>query len=186
LREAAVNAARSVVESDGVEALSVRSIGLALGVTHSALYRHFVNRDALAAAVASAGFDELLGLMQSAADQAGDAEKAAGAMSAYAAFAIDHRNLYRLMFAFPAETLVGEADLGPRVRAIIALTAQAFRRAGDAPGIPAALRDRVVAAWALAHGLCDLWHCGGLRARNAAAAKTYIAALLTGSGLFRG
>jgi AcrR family transcriptional regulator len=186
LREAAVATARAVVESQGIDALSVRSIGQSLGVTHSALYRHFSSRDALAAAVVSHGFDELLQGMQSAADQSAKTEEAAGAMGAYASFAIDHRNLYRLMFAYPAKTLVGEEAPGPQVRAVIALAAKAFRRDGDLPGISAALRDRVVAAWALSHGLCDLWHSGGLRARNAEAAKTYIANVLKASGLLRG
>lgn len=179
-------AARSMVERQGIDALSVRSIGQSLGVTHSALYRHFSSRDALAAAVASNGFDELLQLMQTAVDQSAETEQAALAMRAYASFAIDHRNLYRLMFAYPANALVGEEAPGPQVRAVIALTAKAFRRDGDPPGMSTALRDRVVAAWALSHGLCDLWHSGGLRARNAESAKTYIAAVLKSSCLLRG
>ena len=51
-----VAAALAAVDAFGHEALSLRDAARSIGVSHSAAYRHFADREALLAAVASAGF----------------------------------------------------------------------------------------------------------------------------------
>lgn len=53
--QAAVEAAH-LVEAEGHDALSMRRVAVALGVTEPALYRHYEGREDLLAAVASRGF----------------------------------------------------------------------------------------------------------------------------------
>jgi AcrR family transcriptional regulator len=60
LRAAILKAAASEIERDGFETLSLRQLAASIGVAHSAPYRHFVDREALLAALAALGFDELL------------------------------------------------------------------------------------------------------------------------------
>lgn len=47
LRAAAIQAARRIIESDGLPALGIRKVALRLNVTPPALYRHFENLEAL-------------------------------------------------------------------------------------------------------------------------------------------
>lgn len=183
LREATLEAAREAVEREPVETLSLRNIAQKLGVTHRALYRYFSNKDALVTALAADGFTTLNAAMKTAIGTGGQSPRAARAISAYVNFALTRRNLYRAMFALPAGQLLKDVELGPEVLAAIATLAGAFREPGDPPGISASLRDRAIAAWGFAHGLCDLWHAGALRAHSATSAHEFIMKLAEASGL---
>jgi AcrR family transcriptional regulator len=183
LREAALKAAREAVDREPVEMLSLRSIAQDLGVTHRALYRYFSNKDALVTALAADGFAMLNTAMKTAMGASGRSPRASRAISAYVDFALRRRNLYRVMFALPARKLLKDPELGPQVLAAIATLADAFREPRDPPGISASLRDCAIAAWGFAHGLCDLWHAGALRAQDAAGAHTFIMKLAEASGL---
>src|SRR3569832_1650641 len=59
LRNALIERALAVVEQGGDEAVSLRELAADLGVSRAAPYRHFPDRDALMAAVAARGFEEL-------------------------------------------------------------------------------------------------------------------------------
>src|SRR5262245_18405499 len=56
LRRALLDEALRTIQHDGVEALTLRTIGLALGVSRTALYRHFADKRALLSVVATEGF----------------------------------------------------------------------------------------------------------------------------------
>src|SRR5215831_3608808 len=59
LRAALVKAAQTAVEQGGPEAVSLRDLAKALGVSTAAPYRHFPDRRALLAEVAAQGFRDL-------------------------------------------------------------------------------------------------------------------------------
>ncbi len=61
LRAALLEAAREVLAKEGVEALTLREVARRAGVTHAAPYRHFADKEALLAAVATEGFAALTG-----------------------------------------------------------------------------------------------------------------------------
>ena len=48
-----------VIQAQGVEMLTLRAVGERLGVSRTALYRHFADKSALLAAVAREGFRTL-------------------------------------------------------------------------------------------------------------------------------
>ena len=50
----------------GPQALSLRDLAQSLGVSRAAPYRHFRDRDALLAAVAAKGFEDLVGIYEAA------------------------------------------------------------------------------------------------------------------------
>ncbi len=59
LKSALITAALAAVEQDGPDAVSLRDLAQSLGVSRAAPYRHFADRDALLAAVAAQGFEDL-------------------------------------------------------------------------------------------------------------------------------
>src|SRR5688572_4433622 len=59
LRHALLQAALHTIQDQGVEALTLRGVGQKLGVSRTALYRHFADKSALLAAVAREGFRTL-------------------------------------------------------------------------------------------------------------------------------
>ncbi len=64
LRQAAVAAALGLVQDDGEAGLSLRGLARLLGVSSAALYRHFVDREALLDAVAAEGERQLAELLE--------------------------------------------------------------------------------------------------------------------------
>lgn len=176
LRTAALEAALALVKSDGMEALSLRAIAQDLGVTHRALYRHFTDKDGLHAAIAAAGFLQLDAAMRNE-----GARHRAAVMAGYVGFALENRHLYEAMFGLGSARMMQEPEPGLAVKAAIATAAEAF--AGENSVHSLTVRDQVISAWGMAHGLCHLWRSGALRARDAAAARTYILARLSEAGL---
>lgn len=59
LRAACLRAARELLEEDGSAALSLRAVARRAGVSATAPYRHYADRDALVSAVAAQGYREL-------------------------------------------------------------------------------------------------------------------------------
>lgn len=94
-----IRTATDMVESAGVAAFSLRAVADRLGVSATAAYRHFADRDALLTAVAMGGFSLLTQLFQQAANQQTDAQARLTALGvAYVRFAADHPHLHTLMF----------------------------------------------------------------------------------------
>src|ERR1700682_5211672 len=56
LRRALIVEAAHTIQAKGVDALTLRAVGQKLGVSRTALYRHFADKSALVAAVAGEGF----------------------------------------------------------------------------------------------------------------------------------
>ena len=89
------------VDRDGPDSLSLLQLAKSLGVSQPAPYRHFADRDALMAAVATEGFREFTAALK----EAAGAGPAGGALSrmcqAYVEFGTRRQGIYRLMFASP-------------------------------------------------------------------------------------
>src|SRR5580765_1801007 len=93
LRAALIKGGLDLIERKGIHALTLREIGKQLGVSRSAAYRHFRDKDALLAAISEAGFVEFGNLVEAARKDAGEgfaAQMDAMAL-AYARFADEHR-----------------------------------------------------------------------------------------------
>ncbi|WP_030761973.1 TetR/AcrR family transcriptional regulator [Streptomyces griseus] len=158
LRAALLSTAMEMLE-DG-EPFSLRAVARQAGVSPTAPYRHFKDRDALESALAVEGFRDLLadldggrGLPASLPDLA---EFAVG----YVAFALRRPALFRVMFGKPCDSADDE-----RVKAADALhelLAAALDRV--LPGADASALAS--AGWGLAHGLACLYLDGKLRAAS--------------------
>lgn len=91
-------AARRLLEKQGVEAVSMRRVGEAVGITAMAIYRHYPDRAALLNAVADEGFQELAAALRTK-RYTGDVEaKLAQAAEIYLVHALENPKLFELMF----------------------------------------------------------------------------------------
>ena len=99
LSRALLQEAVRTIQRSGVQALTLRAVGERLGVSRTALYRHFRDKSGLLAAVAREGFRMLRLQLLEAWTTNGGGRKGFEAMgAAYVRFAVDHPSHYRVMF----------------------------------------------------------------------------------------
>ncbi len=100
LRQALLNASMDIIRNQGIAGLSLRKLAEVVGVSRTAPYHHFKDKDALLAAVAAQGFAELTHLLnQVIQDEALPLhDKLEQAVMGYLRFATDHPTQYELMF----------------------------------------------------------------------------------------
>src|SRR3712207_6243436 len=99
LRRALLDEALATIRDEGVEALTLREIGARIGVSRTALYRHFADKRALLMAVSTEGFRGLREQLVAAWDEGGRGVEAFQSMGgAYIRFAVGNPSHYRVMF----------------------------------------------------------------------------------------
>ena len=136
-------AARAILEEEGLPALSLRSVARRAGVSHAAPYRHYKSREALLADVAADGLAELKAEIAQAATKPGDrGERMVHICGAYMRFAAQHTGLLRLMFG-------AEIPNRAEIPGLAEATASIGEEIGGALEDPAA----GLTAWAAIHGL---------------------------------
>jgi len=146
LKSSLQEAARAILEEQGLTALSLRSVARRAGVSHAAPYRHYASREALLADIAVEGLGRLRAELAQAASVAGDrSERIVRIGGAYLRFASRHAGLLRLIFG---SELPNRADYPGLAEAT----------AGIGEDIGAALGDAAagLAVWAAMHGLAIL------------------------------
>jgi AcrR family transcriptional regulator len=155
LRDALVDAGMRLLEQRESQELGLREVARAVGVSATAVYRHFPDKDALMRSIAARGF-ALLGDMQI---EAAHAHPGAGAFAAvgaaYVRFALRNPAVFRLMFS-----CAPPRDLFSLPEDALAAPLRLLREhvAGLMPaGEPEAARKvMAIRAWALVHGLAVL------------------------------
>ncbi len=154
LSERLINAALDLLAQDGTDAISLRAVARAAGVSAMAPYRHYPDKEALLAAVAMRGFDALRAALLKA-----DAAPAGGLTAqavAYVLFAVGHPALFRLMFGTPrAGCHSGLHEAGNAAFGVLAR-----RVAAESP--PHAQEMLTLGCWSLVHGLALLFLDGRL------------------------
>ncbi|MEV8048393.1 TetR/AcrR family transcriptional regulator [Streptomyces griseoluteus] len=150
LRAACLRAARELLEEDGSAGLSLRAVARRAGVSATAPYRHYADRDALVSAVAAEGYRELAEHLAAAHPVPRTPDELASVAVAYVRFALDRPAMFRVMFAEPCdphseERVAATAAISEYVRGIV----HAVFPSVD----PDALSTTV---WALVHGLAFL------------------------------
>jgi len=103
---AILEAARDLLAEGGLEALSMRGVAARVGVSATAIYNYFENKQALVRRVLGQGFERFTGYLRGAiADlPAGSAERVKALGDAYIRFALENREYFRVIFASHAET----------------------------------------------------------------------------------
>jgi AcrR family transcriptional regulator len=165
LRHALLEEALRTIETHGVESLTLRTVGERLGVSRTALYRHFSDKQALLAAVGREGFRLLRLTLVQAWEQQGRGRAGFEAMGfAYVSFAAAHRSHYRVMFGRfiesceKDEAFIGEATSAFQVL-VDALVEQ--QQTGLVRRDDPLIQARMI--WSLVHGIAMLVIDGQLR-----------------------
>lgn len=159
LRQALIDAALELVVEKDVSSLSLREVARRVGVSHTASYRHFADKQALLAAVAEEGFQVLSHYLEEAVQQPtpDPLKRLEAAGIAYVRYAIEHSSHYRVMFgAYPAnkQTHPSLADASTQAFMVLVNAIVEGQKAGVVRlGEPVQLGW---AAWALVHGLAML------------------------------
>jgi len=159
LKSRLTRAGEEILETEGLEALTLRATARAAGVSHMAPYRHFADKNALLASIAKNGFNALTQAMEQGRSGESNPEmRLLGTGIAYVGFAHDHPGLYRLMFSFS----IRDKD---RFQGLIAAGEAAFAVCSRAVADDYAVSGRVseemianrsIAIWSLVHGLSHL------------------------------
>jgi|KBSMisStandDraft_5_1062788.scaffolds.fasta_scaffold08661_6 AcrR family transcriptional regulator len=166
LRNSLIRAALALVAERGVEGFSLREAARTVGVSASACYRHFEDREELLAAVAHEGLDTLAEEMRVAAEphQGASPFDAVNRFWDYAAaylhFALAHPAHFRVMHAVPKSEHSRDLML-PRTPAVLAQTAMEGLVAAGVVA-PEAAGRALLAIWTSVHGLAQLAVAGQL------------------------
>ena len=155
LRAAVVTAALQLLTDSDAQPFSLREVARSVGVSPTAVYRHFPDKGALMHALAAEGLARLAAAQRAAAAASGGGAAGFAATGrAYVRFALANPALFRLIFGQPARSGAGRA-LSSDNAAMDQLRGQAAETAGSDPG-GASDTVRAVKAWALVHGLAML------------------------------
>lgn len=158
LRRALLQEAVRTIARDGVEGLTLREVGSRLGVSRTALYRHFADKSALLAAVARDGFQRFTADLRAAWGESGATRPGFERMgAAYVRFAVANPSHYRVMFGDHRHLCEREPGLAAEaigsfqvlVDAIVALQRDGLMRNDD----PTVLAQFI---WASVHGIAML------------------------------
>ena len=165
LRRGLLDEALATIRAHGIDGLTLREIGARLGVSRTALYRHFADKRALLAAVATEGFRMLRQQLIAAWEDGGHGRAAFEAMGvAYVRFAAANPAHYRVMFGGFVDPNACDPELAAEAagafRALVDALA-ALQRDAAVRGDDTMLMARYV--WAEVHGVAMLGIDGQLR-----------------------
>lgn len=169
LRRALVDEALATIRTDGVHGLTLREIGARVGVSRTALYRHFADKGALLDAVATEGFRTLREALVGAWEDGGRDDDAFRAMGfAYVRFAVANSSHYRVMFGGSVDAQAHEPEFvteghGAFQALVDALTS--LQRGGSVRRDDPVLLATYV--WSLVHGMAMLAIDGKLQEADA-------------------
>jgi len=158
LKRALLDTAREMLQEDAGWQFTLREVARRAGVSHAAPYKHFADRGALLAEVATNGFLTLQAAMRSAAERHTESCRATlqAIGLAFIDFGLANSSLYRLMYSAEidksAYPQLEQAALGT-FDALLSVLEQGQKSGGLRPG---PVRGQAAACWALVHGLTTL------------------------------
>jgi AcrR family transcriptional regulator len=157
LRRELIKAGWTLLETKGVEGLTLRGLARQAGVSPAAPYHHFRDRAQVVAAVAEDGWLRLAAAL-ALARQTAQGRTLAAMAAAYVDFAVAHPALYSVMHEFAREEAGRSPDQAPalapaRREVRLALLAT---NTGSEPPCEEALDLTITALWTAAHGIAEL------------------------------
>jgi AcrR family transcriptional regulator len=178
LRRALLDEALRTIQTQGVEHLTLRTVGARLGVSRSALYRHFADKQSLLATVGKEGFGKLRQALADAWEGNGHGRCGFDAMHrAYLKFAVAYPSHYRVMFGGFIESAAKDDHFMAEARGAFQVLVNALveqQNAGDIRRDDPVLMARFV--WALVHGTALVFIDGQLpEPAQRAALEPYLA-----------
>lgn len=135
-----------VVERDGPQAVSLRELAAAAGVSTAAPYKHFADRSAVLAGVALRGYQDMYDRLNQYSTFMGKPETLRSALVSFVQFADERPGLFQLLYVPPRGLELSD----PEVKAAELKCYERFLRLVEShygPMPEQALRVRIVALW---------------------------------------
>jgi AcrR family transcriptional regulator len=150
LRAELLDTALQQLHEVGVDTLSLRALARAVGVSQTAPYRHFADKNELLAALATRGYKDLLLALRAAGDTTGDCprQRLIAFAHAYVDYAATHPDLFKLMFGPVLQPTEKYPELRDAIRETFGLVQEILRH-GIERGI---FRQQDIAYLPMRHG----------------------------------
>ncbi len=156
LRDALIKAALREAEQGGAEAISIKALAKQLGVSQPAPYRHFVDREALLAAVTADAFRQLSAVLREAMakpSKQSKQSKLSRLAQATLDFGLCRNGIYRLMFASRTVSCAAKgSELHEATRETFSLVIEAL----EVPAVGYLRERQALKIWAAVHGVVML------------------------------
>jgi AcrR family transcriptional regulator len=159
LRAEIIEAAeRILIRTADEEAVSIRAVADAIGVTPPSIYLHFTDKNDLLFAICERHFELLDKTMETAGARVSDPIESLKVRGiAYVNFGLEHPEQYRILFMRkPADTPEGFKDERLMKSASFDHVVDAVQRCVDAGLMEGDARQHALFLWALVHGLTSL------------------------------
>jgi AcrR family transcriptional regulator len=153
LRSALIEAGLELLKKRGADELSLREIARSVGVSATAVYRHFPDKQELVNALCRMGAEQLASAQVSASKAIGGGREGFDAMGqAYVRFALANPALFRLMMSNAPDALFAGNEIN---------VAMQLLKDSVASLLPAQASDRArnhatIHAWSMVHGMAML------------------------------
>ena len=160
-RSSIVEATRELIRAEGLDAISLRRVGRAVGVTAPALYAHVRDKEDLLRAVAATQYGELVERLE-AIEPLDTLDRVRRSCHVYVDLAVDEPELFRTMFLFPpavdqVDPLGVEFDAATEAFGLSAAAATAAVDVGILVGDPVTIS---FAFWTASLGLASVLQMG--------------------------
>lgn len=155
-------AARTIFVDEGVDGISMRRIAADVGITPTAIYRHFADKSALVAAIVDEGFSILENKMRRASKARTGRDTLMRLLDGYVDFALAYPQYYDFMFLLPRTDVRRYPDDFRRRESatfniLLDLVSETIEsgefRQDDA-------LETSLTIWSHVHGLASLYRCG--------------------------
>jgi len=163
LRQALLKSATKLLDKEGVEAVTIRAVARATGVSHAAPVNHFDSRNALLTAMAAGFFDDLARAIDKRVHAEGDSPARARAFAeALVAYGLSHPQRYRLLWR--RDVLLEDGELQSAMDGIYDRLISEL--SGGRPQHRKSAHTVAIAMWSLAHGYISMRIDGNCEARK--------------------
>lgn len=145
-----ISAARRIAESEGWSNVTVRRLSDEISYSQPVLYSHFENREAILAAVAIEGFQEIGLALEKARKRVTRGTPFESVATAYLEFAASSPALYEVMFSLNLSVPFDDPATPPELRFAFSQLLELFQGQKAKPEVQAEL------LWASLHGIAEL------------------------------
>lgn len=159
LKNALIQAGVEILAQEGVDGLSLRKVAQHAGVSHSAPYAHFPDKQSLIAAISTEGFNQLHTELEAAISPYSKNPKKQlleGAKT-YVRFAEENTDTFKIMFSGVLEKekdYPSFVEISSKTFKLVVEVVQACQNADILPTAPANLM--AVSVWGQVHGIVSL------------------------------
>ncbi|WP_437707685.1 TetR/AcrR family transcriptional regulator [Sorangium sp. So ce448] len=164
-REALLEAAGALLDEGGPEAVTLREVGARSGVSRTAPYRHFANKESLLTELATIAWERLGDRMQALAKTDGSPQKRLRvALTDLITISRTRPHLYRLMFTMPSSDPTALARAATRTHHLFIEFVSALvggRRANKIAALLLTNAHGIAGLEQSGHLTVDKWHTDG-------------------------